>query len=379
MRIALVTDGLFPLSVGGMQAHSTNLARSLAQAGVDVELFYPAIEGMAPADVISKTRLPADRVRVAPVAWPSALRFPGHYVSELWRYSERVRKLLVNRTDIDWIYVQGLCGLALLTGNRSQLAPVAVNLHGLEMFQISPSLGGSVQQILLRPPARFSALRADLAVSLGAGTSRILASLGVPPSRIVEIPVGIDGGWVVDLPRQVRKLRRFVFVGRYERRKGIAELGAAIRALKPTHDFEFDFVGPIPPVFQIASPGVRYLGAISDRGRLREILDECDVIVCPSYAEGMPTVILEGMARGLAVIATSVGAVDELVGPKNGWLIEPASPSALRKALLDSLAISNEELFLKKLASLSRLGGKFRWDQIGIATAQTLERRLRAN
>ena len=33
-----------------------------------------------------------------------------------------------------------------------------------------------------------------------------------------------------------------------------------------------------------------------------------DVLICPSYSEGMPNVIIEAAARGLAIIATNVGA-----------------------------------------------------------------------
>ena len=39
MRIALVTDGVFPLAVGGMQGHSANLARHLARQGAEVTLY----------------------------------------------------------------------------------------------------------------------------------------------------------------------------------------------------------------------------------------------------------------------------------------------------------------------------------------------------
>ncbi|MBK7816242.1 MAG: glycosyltransferase [Sphingobacteriaceae bacterium] len=36
----------------------------------------------------------------------------------------------------------------------------------------------------------------------------------------------------------------------------------------------------------------------------------CDVLICPSFSEGFPNVILEAMSNGLAVAATNVGAVE---------------------------------------------------------------------
>ena len=53
----------------------------------------------------------------------------------------------------------------------------------------------------------------------------------------------------------------------------------------------------------------------------------------PSLSEGMPTVILEAMARGKAVIATDVGAVSELVSEENGVLIQAGSVEELSNAL----------------------------------------------
>lgn len=374
MRIALVTDGLSPVSVGGMQSHSTHLARSLAACGVTVDVFYPAHPTISANAMRERTGLESDRIRLVPIQM-QPMSFPGHYVAELWRYSKEVERALAGETGIDWIYVQGLCGMGLLGGQRKKIAPVAVNLHGLEMFQRTTTMRGLADQFLLRPPARFSARRADVSLSLGGGTTRLLRSIGVPASRIEEIPVGIVDDWVVDLPRPVRKVRRLLFVGRFERRKGIEELSVAIRQLDSKMAFEFDFVGPIPALHQIHRSGIRYWGLITDRDRLRQIMDDCDVIVCPSYAEGMPTVILEGMARGLAVIATRVGAVDELVSSRNGWLINASDEVALRDAIQDSLVVSDDDLLAMKLASLDKVRTRFRWSQVAERTAQTLAAR----
>ena len=59
-----------------------------------------------------------------------------------------------------------------------------------------------------------------------------------------------------------------------------------------------------------------------------------DILICPSYSEGMPNVIMEGMARGLAIIATNVGATSRMVSKENGWLI---SPDNLQKNLYDAI------------------------------------------
>ncbi len=80
-------------------------------------------------------------------------------------------------------------------------------------------------------------------------------------------------------------------------------------------------------------------GALSfvDPGpRVPELLQALDLFVMPSVArsEGMPTAILEAMNCAKPVVATRVGAVDELVEDgASGLLVAPASPQAVAGAL----------------------------------------------
>ena len=59
MRIALVTDGISPLAIGGMQTYSTNLARHLAEQGVQVDLYFPARDGDATREICSPASFPS--------------------------------------------------------------------------------------------------------------------------------------------------------------------------------------------------------------------------------------------------------------------------------------------------------------------------------
>jgi glycosyltransferase involved in cell wall biosynthesis len=60
----------------------------------------------------------------------------------------------------------------------------------------------------------------------------------------------------------------------------------------------------------------------------------CDVMVNSSYIEGLPMTILEAMASRLPVIATKVGAVEDVIqNKKNGILLEAGDADALAEAL----------------------------------------------
>mgnify|MGYP006235532131 CR=1 FL=1 len=83
-----------------------------------------------------------------------------------------------------------------------------------------------------------------------------------------------------------------------------------------------------------------------------ELYRTCDVLVVPSHSEEMPTVILEAMASGLAVIATDVDAVSLFVDGENGWLIEPRGPAKLKNALVEA---TKADLRLMKRISQERV------------------------
>lgn len=65
-----------------------------------------------------------------------------------------------------------------------------------------------------------------------------------------------------------------------------------------------------------------------------QLLKKVSTVVLPSYNEGLPMSILEGMAAGKAIISTSVGAIPEVVGKENGILIEAGDKQALADALI---------------------------------------------
>ncbi|HVB44083.1 MAG TPA: glycosyltransferase [Streptosporangiaceae bacterium] len=79
---------------------------------------------------------------------------------------------------------------------------------------------------------------------------------------------------------------------------------------------------------------VRFLGACDD---VRPLLARADVVAHASLEEGMSNAVMEAMAAGRAVVATSVGGTPELLRGR-GLLVPPADPAALADAIEQVLA-----------------------------------------
>ena len=373
MKISLLTDGIYPQFVGGMQKHSTCLAKYLAAKGINVDLYLRVPEqGPSSLDDQFATGERA-RINLHYVPLPVSGYFPGHYLRQSYLYSSRIYEELKPHLDVDFIYAQGFTAWRLLKEKRKGLKtpPIGVNFHGLEMFQKAPSFKGWLQQWMFRPFVASILKSSDVVFSLGGKLREIITSVGVSGERIYNSPNGIESSWLVPEPIDSRAPRRFVFVGRYERRKGIEELAAVMEELAAEGaKCHFDLIGPIPPSLQSRRENITYWGTVTDAEQMKKILRNCDILLCPSYAEGMPTVILEALASGLAVIGSDVGAVSSMVSKNNGWLIAPGDRLQLKDTLLAAIAISSQELAALKRESLKR-AQSFTWESvIGITIAE---------
>jgi colanic acid/amylovoran biosynthesis glycosyltransferase len=89
---------------------------------------------------------------------------------------------------------------------------------------------------------------------------------------------------------------------------------------------------------------VRITGWISS-GRVREEILAARAMVLPSFAEGLPVVIMEAFAMRRPVITTYIAGIPELVKPgENGWLIPAGSIGDLTAAMEDCLSRSSDEI-----------------------------------
>jgi len=195
-----------------------------------------------------------------------------------------------------------------------------------------------------------------------------LVSNGVSPDKIHVNPFGIDQDLFINLDRRDFNAQtlKFLFVGAINVRKGIPDLLAAWRELKPKNA-ELTIVGAnqIPSITDAASvdPTIKFLGRI-EKNKLPEIYNDAHVFVFPSYFEGLAQVQLEALSCGLPVIgSTNSGSKDIIVNGQNGFVIEPGDLKALMKSI--NFFIQHREKLAQMSKNATESAKVFSWENYG--------------
>lgn len=155
-----------------------------------------------------------------------------------------------------------------------------------------------------------------------------------------------------------------VFVGRLDTQKGLPLLVEALALAAPGHPgLRLTLVGdgPLRPLLRrrVAEAGLADRVAFAgwqDEAGVRAALAGAQALVVPSFAEGLPVVIMEAMAAGRPVIATAVAGIAELVVPgQTGWLVPAGRASPLAAAVGALAATPPDRLAAMGAAARSRV------------------------
>ena len=185
-----------------------------------------------------------------------------------------------------------------------------------------------------------------------------------------------------DISNHEHEVIRLLFVGTIGKRKGFFDLVKALENID-RNKYEFHVCGE--PTNDAAKSefekckdklgkNLVFHGFVS--GKERDLIyKNSDIMILPSYGEGLPMVILEAFSAGCAVISTNVGAISEVVQKENGEIITPGDIDALAQAIVfyitnpdDLLKVQHAnylysrrftcEEFIKKVAAVCRKGDK---------------------
>jgi len=168
-------------------------------------------------------------------------------------------------------------------------------------------------------------------------------------SKVHVVHCGVDSAFFTSPPTSIPSDPNLVCVGRLCAEKGQLLLLEAVGQLR-RRGLAFKLVlvgdGPLRGELEatIARLGLHDYVEITgwaDSAQVRQAILNARVLVLPSFAEGLPVVIMEALALGRPVISTYVAGIPELVKPGVcGWLVPPGSVEALMTAIQSAMDAS---------------------------------------
>jgi len=164
-------------------------------------------------------------------------------------------------------------------------------------------------------------------------------------------PIRIIDSNLYKVSQPLRQRRKLIgYVGKLHKEKGVMNFVKAIPlALDQQRELEFTIIGEGPQAAQIRgiitennlSIKVKLTGWV-DHEELPVYFNQMQLLVLPSFTEGLPTVALEAMACGTPVLATPVGGIPEIIRDgETGFILEDNSPEAIVQGILTTLSSPN--------------------------------------
>jgi glycosyltransferase involved in cell wall biosynthesis len=314
----------------------------------------PMRETIAGIDVVHPRTLFVPRL--AHAAWGPM--YAASIAPALARYRGEVDVVLGS-----WAYPDGFAAViaAKLLG-----VPCVVKLHGSDINVIAKLPGP-------RRLTSWALSRAARVVAVSRALGDEVVALGVPRERIALVMNGVDSELFHPRDRAAARAELglgskplAVYVGNLKVDKGVLDLA---EAWKRVDGASLAVIGGGPAKQALEATGVPRMTVVGPQplARIPIWMAAADIVVLPSHNEGTPNVVLEALACGRRVVATTVGGIPDLITrPELGALVTPRDPPALATAITSAIRTPYEP------AEVARLGARGGWSASAEALHQVL-------
>jgi glycosyltransferase involved in cell wall biosynthesis len=347
LRILLVVDSYFP-GTGGTERQLAQLAPRFAASGHHVEILCPRLlDSMPIREVISG-------VLVRRINYPRIPKL-GAFIM-LTRFA---LALLRDYRNFDVIHVHIVRNIAPLIG---ALRPL---LRGMLIAKISGATemsGGLLDpkhSRTIRSRMRNYLLRRfDYIQAISTHTRAALLDAGYDEAKLIGIPNGVNTARFCAAKDEVQPSGKFhaIYAGRLAHVKGVdilLQAWARVVVLYPARltilgeGQEFESLRNLATDLKIAGC-VDFIGDCDD---IAPYLAKADVYIQPSRNEGLPNAVIEAMAAGLPIVASSVGGNKDLViDGSTGLLVKPESTEELALAVC---SLFSDRVLIRRMGDLA--------------------------
>jgi glycosyltransferase involved in cell wall biosynthesis len=386
---------------GGQGVYTRHLSRELVARGNSVEVFagppWPELDagvGFTPVPGLDlyrhpdPFRVPHRREFTSQEDWLEFCIMCTAGFGEPLAFSQRARRLLAERRDeFDVVHDNQCLGSGML-GMVADGWPLLTTLHHPITVDRQLALSHTTnpwQRFTTRRWFGFLGMQVRVARALPAvvtvsqnSRTDIAAQMGVAPERMTVVPVGVDHTVFRPLEGVTPVPGRIMVTSSSDvPMKGLVPLLEAVAKLCTEREVELTVIGRPNEGGRVdraiarlgLSDVVHCVSGISD-DELARLYGEAQVAVVPSLYEGFSLPAIEAMSCGVAVVATTGGALPEVVGTdgETGLLVQPDDPGALAGAI--GRLLDDPELRARLgAAGRRRVVSRFTWQVTAAQTA----------
>jgi glycosyltransferase involved in cell wall biosynthesis len=363
---------------GGQGVYTRHVAREVASLGHHIEVFsgqpWPQLddpEQLVEVPGLDLYRQPdpfrvpkpsefRDTIDAREFALMCTAGFP-----EPWAFSERARRLLKSRRDdFDLVHDNQCLGTGIV-GMMDDGWPVSATIHHPITVDRELDLAHAKslrRKLSLRRWYGFLKMQTGVArkipriVTVSESSRRdIAAQMGVDEARMTVVHIGVDPSVFRPMAHVARVPGRLMTTASADvPMKGLSDLLVALAKVRVERpDAHLVVIGRLKDESAVPAQlerlglegAVTFVSGVPDE-RIVELYGEAEVAVVPSLYEGFSLPAIEAMACGVPVVATTGGALPEVVGADGDTArtVPPADPSALTQAILDLLQDPDERL-----------------------------------
>ena len=358
VRVLQIVNGI---AIGDQSGGAEQFALRLAFA-LERPLYQSGIYVMCRYDSVAETswveRLEASQIFVGgkTISYKPGLMVMKEQFSELWGVISEFRPDIINA------HSERAALFASLIRCFHPLHPVAVRSVHIEREWItSPFIGVLVNQLVI-PFCIHTEFAISEMIKMQLDSrplSRLIGKTSILCPNAIDVGlVELPGGSTNYLPPGIPDIHPLIgTVGRLTKQKGYEYLLEAMKIVVQTHPVELVIIGTGVLEQPLRDKSFNYglqnvVHFLGYRKDVQAILDRLDLFVSSSLWEGLPTVILEAMARNVPVVATDVSGSRELVNNgESGLLVQPGDAHRLAEAILFMLDDPEEARRLANNAS----------------------------
>ncbi|UQF18028.1 glycosyltransferase family 4 protein [Vagococcus lutrae] len=328
-KVLVLINSFYPLT-GGAEKQAQRLSKVLKKDyGQDIVILtrrYQGLQKYETIDGLSVIRVRVGKLdRIAPIL----------YLVQVFLY------VIKNKKNIKIIHAHSLSAPGISAALISKLfripsiAKIAGggNKDGCEIIRMKNKKFGKIKVEFLKNNLTYF-------ISISGSIYVDLKKVGVPENKILRIPNGINFK-EYETKEPTSDIINFIYVGRHEYVKGIDVLEKAWMKLDSCYKTKAKLV--VLGDGSISIDRTDGMELIGNTENVKDYLAKSDCLILPSRYEGISNALLEAIASNKYIIATNVGGNLDVLDKNCSTIINPASVSELKNAIIEVIELYYEK------------------------------------